>query len=158
MNIIGLAIGLAGSLAVLLWVFSETGYDSFHENGSRIQRVCRSRIRNGALTLAWCGYNFTDFDYDGKGADSKITSGVAWGDLNYVDVFGLEIIEGRNLSEEYSSDATDACLINEAAARAMGMENPVGQWVELEEERRRTLSEWLRTFTSGRYEVRLARL
>ena len=40
-NIIGLAIGLAASLLIALWVFDELGYDKFHENSDNIYRVER---------------------------------------------------------------------------------------------------------------------
>lgn len=47
-------------------------------------------------------------------------------DYDYLDVLGLKIAEGRNLSREIASDATGNYLINEAAARELGMVNPVG--------------------------------
>ena len=31
-NITGLAVGLASSILILLWVQNETSYDKFHEN------------------------------------------------------------------------------------------------------------------------------
>ena len=40
-NIIGLAIGLAASLLIALWVFDEMSYDDFHEKLDRIYRVER---------------------------------------------------------------------------------------------------------------------
>ena len=40
-NIIGLAIGLAASLIIALWVFDELSYDKFHENSNNIYRVER---------------------------------------------------------------------------------------------------------------------
>jgi putative ABC transport system permease protein len=38
-NIFGLAIGMACSLLIFLWVQDETSFDRFHENASRIYRV-----------------------------------------------------------------------------------------------------------------------
>jgi putative ABC transport system permease protein len=38
-NISGLALGLACSLLIFLWIFEEIGYDRFHENGKRIFRI-----------------------------------------------------------------------------------------------------------------------
>ncbi len=88
---------------------------------------------------AWCGYGVTGFDFDGQGDEDVLSSGIAWVDYNYVDLFGLEIVEGRNLSEEYGSDATDACLINETAARAMKMEQPIGLSLDWEDGHQRTI-------------------
>lgn len=38
-NIFGLAAGMACCMMILLWVQDETGYDRFHKNAGRIQRV-----------------------------------------------------------------------------------------------------------------------
>ena len=46
-NIIGLAIGLASSLAVFLWVADEIKYDKFHSNANSIYRCNREVIWNG---------------------------------------------------------------------------------------------------------------
>ncbi len=40
-NIAGLAIGLAASIMIWLWVYDELSYDRFHENSARIYRVER---------------------------------------------------------------------------------------------------------------------
>jgi putative ABC transport system permease protein len=46
-------------------------------------------------------------------------------DHNYVDLFNLQIVKGRNFSPEIESDIS-AILINETAAKTYGWENPVG--------------------------------
>src|SRR3982750_4404402 len=38
-NISGLAIGLASSILILLWVQNELSYDKFHKNAGQIYRV-----------------------------------------------------------------------------------------------------------------------
>ena len=50
-------------------------------------------------------------------------------DYDYVDVFGLDIVEGRNFSREFASDTKGAILINESAADACKWESPVGKEV-----------------------------
>jgi putative ABC transport system permease protein len=40
-NIAGLAVGLAASIIIYLWVYDELSYDRFHENADRIFRVER---------------------------------------------------------------------------------------------------------------------
>jgi len=46
-------------------------------------------------------------------------------DYEFADVMGLELVEGRFYSREQATDA-NACLINETAVRALGLEDPVG--------------------------------
>ena len=48
-------------------------------------------------------------------------------DYNYVDLFDIEIVEGRNFSRDFGTDAQGAILINETAAKTAGWENPIGQ-------------------------------
>ncbi len=60
-------------------------------------------------------------------------------DHDYAETFGLQIVEGRFLSREYPSDATDAWVVNEAAVRAMGMDSPVGKWLRLWSDQRKII-------------------
>jgi putative ABC transport system permease protein len=48
-------------------------------------------------------------------------------DDNYINTYGLEIIEGRNLSVEFATDSLEAYLVNEAAVKDLMLEKPVGQ-------------------------------
>jgi putative ABC transport system permease protein len=52
-------------------------------------------------------------------------------DHDYAEVFELEIVQGRDFSEEYPTDATEAYVINESAVRFMGMTEPIGKRVAL---------------------------
>lgn len=47
------------------------------------------------------------------------------GDENYLDVFGIQLVDGRNFSPTNPADR-NAFLINETAARTYGWEHPVG--------------------------------
>ncbi|MGD8539038.1 MAG: FtsX-like permease family protein, partial [Candidatus Aminicenantes bacterium] len=50
-------------------------------------------------------------------------------DPDYVDVMELEILAGRNLSWHLTTDKATKYIINEAAAKYLGLEAPVGEWV-----------------------------
>ncbi|MCP4723761.1 MAG: FtsX-like permease family protein [bacterium] len=66
--------------------------------------------------------------WEGKsGTDSKMFS-YFHVDYNTLELFGMEIKEGRFYSKEYGSDANIGLIINEAAAEAMEMESPLGKW------------------------------
>lgn len=47
-------------------------------------------------------------------------------DYDYIPVMGMEVLRGRNFSKEYGSDST-AIIINEAAAKMLGFDDPVGK-------------------------------
>jgi putative ABC transport system permease protein len=48
-------------------------------------------------------------------------------DLGFVKSLGLEIVAGRDFSKEYSLDSTESILLNEAAVKMLGYENPIGE-------------------------------
>jgi len=48
-------------------------------------------------------------------------------DYNFVDLFGLEVVEGRNFSRDYPSDQTGAFLVNEKALKVAGWDSPIGK-------------------------------
>ncbi len=47
-------------------------------------------------------------------------------DYDFVDIFKIEIAQGRNFSEEYSED-TSAILVNETAVEQLGWKDPIGK-------------------------------
>jgi len=51
-NIAGLAVGIACTIIILLWVQDELSYDRFHENADRIHRVVFSTSNDGLPTNA----------------------------------------------------------------------------------------------------------
>ena len=63
---------------------------------------------------------------EGVPEDQSPTFQLNAADYDYVDAVGLDIIEGRNFSREFSTDST-ACLINEAAVRSLRWDNPIGK-------------------------------
>jgi len=49
--------------------------------------------------------------------------------FDYLETFGMEIVEGRSFSREYPSDINNF-VINEEAVRYMGLEHPVGSRIK----------------------------
>jgi hypothetical protein len=45
-------------------------------------------------------------------------------DFDYVETFGIPLVEGRSFSREFATDADEAYLVNEEAVRRMGLEGP----------------------------------
>ncbi|MDX9728029.1 MAG: ABC transporter permease [Bacteroidales bacterium] len=46
---------------------------------------------------------------------------------DFIDFYGLKVISGRGFSNDFSSDTSDNFIINETAAKIMGMDDPVGK-------------------------------
>ncbi|MEM8969215.1 MAG: ABC transporter permease [Bacteroidota bacterium] len=47
-------------------------------------------------------------------------------DYDYLDVYGIQMKEGRSFSREYADDAGFSFIINESLAKELGLEDPVG--------------------------------
>lgn len=52
-------------------------------------------------------------------------------DYDFIDVMGIELKEGRNYSRNYKTDLRGGLIINEAAAKKMGWEDPIGKKIEM---------------------------
>ena len=48
-------------------------------------------------------------------------------DNDYIDVFGMEMTEGRHFSADFPADSSDAYVLNEAAVKAIGWKSAVGK-------------------------------
>ncbi|MGK9121142.1 FtsX-like permease family protein [Olivibacter jilunii] len=64
------------------------------------------------------------FGWTGKNDDQDFAFALAGVQYDWIKTIGADVVEGRDFSKNYGSD-TSACLINEAAARKMGLEKPI---------------------------------
>lgn len=78
------------------------------------------QVGNSTGSVSWAGQDPND--------NSLFTTLVAHYD--FLDVFGMELINGRAWNPEMASDSM-GLIINQEAARVMGMDSPVGEPVEL---------------------------
>ena len=58
--------------------------------------------------------------WEGSRAQDQLDIYRASVDYDFLEVFGIELIAGRNFSQEFTTDSASAVLINETAARALG--------------------------------------
>lgn len=52
-------------------------------------------------------------------------------DENFLETFGIPLIDGRNLSSKIANESTTEYLINETAAKQLGWDNPIGKTFKL---------------------------
>lgn len=74
--------------------------------------------------------NTSGLNWEGKDPETNIlfeNVGVTYGTI---ETMGIEMAEGRSYSEAFGADTTKI-IFNEAAIRAMGMEDPVGKTIKL---------------------------
>lgn len=69
-----------------------------------------------------------DFEGAEPDAEGYLLFDHMWVDEDFFETFGLKLVAGRSFSPEIISDASDAVIINEAAAHTLGWkEDPVGK-------------------------------
>jgi len=73
----------------------------------------------------------SDISWEGKDTEDLIQFLPARVDEKYLETFLLEMAEGRFFSEEMATDRTDAAVLNETAARAMGFDSPIGRRISV---------------------------
>lgn len=114
-NISGLAIGLASSIFIILYIVNELNYDRFHEQGKYMYRLyLDGKIAGEELKGAWNSaafgptfYNdvpeiikFCRFDMDGNQlvwsdpSDRHLEEFILFSDSTLFDVFSFDLLEG----------------------------------------------------------------
>ncbi len=81
---------------------------------------------NGDLPLTILSHNYAEWEGLTEGETGPLTY-IGFVNYNFLDFFNIELIKGRNFSKEFTTDASQAIILNETAARATGWENPIGK-------------------------------
>jgi predicted permease len=99
-------------------------YDAFRQELLRQPGV--ARVTTADQNPLEVGSSTTDPTWDGKPDDSQINFYVIRAGYDFVETMGMELVAGRALSPAFGADSVNY-VINEAAAEAMGMTDPVGK-------------------------------
>ena len=103
-----------------VWNRVETIKTGLKENPDILMVSASSQLPN---YFKW----YSDLRYPGDENENHIKTNSGQIDYDFVDLYGIKIIEGRNFSREFPSDAQGAFLVNETLAKALGWRNPVGR-------------------------------
>jgi ABC-type antimicrobial peptide transport system permease subunit len=89
-------------------------------------------VLNMTRTYQMPSYNLlsTRGEWEGKTEEQDVNFNVSIADFDYVKTFGINIIEGRNFSREFSTDTVNV-ILNEEAVKQMGLESPIGKTMTL---------------------------
>ncbi|MGD8537939.1 MAG: ABC transporter permease [Candidatus Aminicenantes bacterium] len=138
-NIMGLAIGMACCILILLWVQDELSYDKFHENYSDIYQTIpelqNTKVNANPLALAavfkeqypevrqitrFC-YRYWLFKHEEKMFNES--GGLV--DEDFLKIFTFPLIKGT--PETVLANRESVVLTETAAARYFGKKDPIGQ-------------------------------
>jgi putative ABC transport system permease protein len=154
-NVIGLAVGIASCLLILLFVQSELSYDRFHEKPERIYRVgFKFHVGTNQFDAALgpcplAGALLRDFPEvesatrifarQSRGGDVFVRYGenrfkekrFFWADPDLFDILTIRFIKGD--PEDALAQPNSVILSNEAAEKYFGQKDPMGKMLELED-------------------------
>ena len=162
-NILGLAIGLACALLILLWVQDELSYDRFHEQAGRLYRVEEDQYYSGEVyhvTVTpypsgpvWkdeipeiedaCRYQWPAGMLFTYGEKAFYEEGCVAVDSTFFDLFTYDFLLGgpsSALTEPYT-----AVLTEETAEKYFGDENPIGKSLRVNNQHEFTVSAVLKS-------------
>lgn len=151
-NIFGLAVGMACSLLIFLFIEHETGYDRFHKDAGSVYRVVKDFVNDDgsripdATTPAplaaamqreipevmsvtrlhpnWGGTTLVEYQ------DKKIAEEKVWRvDSSFFDVFTFEFLRGD--PKTALSDINSIILTETTAKRYFGEGDPIGKTLKL---------------------------
>jgi len=154
LNISGLAIGLATSLLILLFVIDETSYDKFHKDHERTYRIVKDFVNDDgsrlpdattppALTIAMqkdipeIARTTRVFPNWGRRfmiryGEKKFIEERLWRvDSSFFDVFTFPFIAGDQKTA--FKEVNSIVITNSMAQKYFGKENPVGKVLKLDD-------------------------
>ncbi len=144
-NILGLSVGIAATLLILLWVQDELSFDRFHENAETLYQVEEDQYYSGEVyhvTVTpypsgpvWkeeipeikdaCRYQWPSGMLFRYGEKAFYEEGCVAVDQSFFSMFSFPLIKGDQqtaLKEPYSAVITD-----ETAKKYFGTEDPIGK-------------------------------
>lgn len=152
-NIVGLAIGIASCILIMLYVQSEVSYDKFHEKADRIYRVNLfamlsdddinqpvtnpplARVMQNEIPEVEEAIRLTNFSQPVIRHNDDVFNETKWyfTDPNFFKVFSAPFINGN--PENALSQPNSVVLTESTAKRYFGENNPVGQFLTWENDR-----------------------
>lgn len=148
-NILGLAIGMACCMLIVLFVRNEYGFDNFHPNGKNIYRVTNSFTKAGETSYGsntqwpvgpYLKNEISDikesvrvmnagtamYTYQGK----QFVDPISYADAGYYTLFNFPLIKGNPktaLEEPYTMVITE-----KIAKKYFGNDDPIGKILKIE--------------------------
>jgi len=75
-----------------------------------------------------------NFDWEGREGREDLDMIYCGVDYDFFKTLDLDLTEGRVFSRQHTSDKDSAVILNQAAVKAMGIDEPVGKWFSVSKE------------------------
>lgn len=91
----------------------------------------------GVLSASSSSHKITDnststigLDWEGKDPETPIAFGYIAANYDFIELMGIELSQGRSFSQAFSTEH-EKIVLNESAAKTIGVENPIGQVIRV---------------------------
>jgi putative ABC transport system permease protein len=113
----------------LLYTKLSTEQPDLNFNQIRSRLLQYPEILNASMssTLPFVNMRGGMLNWEGSGPDEKVLYRPNRVSYDFVENMDLEMKIGRDFSEDFPADLETACIINEAALRCFGWEDPIGK-------------------------------
>ncbi len=147
-NILGMTIGVASVMILIIWISAETSFDKFHKNHNELYRVAMifktpNKELNCAVINAPAGpefkkefpvvENMVRFELDEKSAiynDKATKLKVLYTDSTFFDMFSFDLMAGNR---ETCLNSTQSVVLTEKSVRRIfGADDPLGREILIE--------------------------
>ena len=120
----GLALGIACSLVIMLWVNDEQSIDAFHKNGSQLYSVFERRYNDGQIGGGYATQGLMADELKRVFPEIEYATGYAWSELNTFEANNKIIKEnGNHAGQDFFKMFTYPMLEGNAATT---LQSPVG--------------------------------
>ncbi len=154
-NVTGLAVGIACSLIIALYIHHERNFDRFHKEHGRIYRVCSHLIQGGEIYRgAWscpplaealkeeypeveeaARYSPWSSTYLVRAGEKQfLEEGVRFADASFFDIFDFPFLAGD--PKTALQDPLTIVITRSASARYFGRQSPLGEILHFEDTKR----------------------
>jgi putative ABC transport system permease protein len=115
------------------------GIDSGEGNSKKYEVLRTELLKNPAITAVSGAFTVPGVNSmqsfsvrkEASGPETAINMQGVPVDIDYVRTLGLDIVSGRDFSQEFPSDRTESIIINQTAARVLGLTDAVGARLEI---------------------------
>lgn len=148
-NILGLSIGMACALLILLWIQNEMSVDRFHEKGDRIYLMYNRDKDAEGNRWAWPNtpkvlapamksdypevedaVRYNNITFLLSVGEKKLNERGAFVDSGFLEVFSFPLLQGN---AQYALDGNHEIVLTEQFAKALfGKEDPMGKVVRVD--------------------------
>ena len=100
-------------------------YDTFKEELLQHSEILD--VTSASSVPTYTVTSTTGVTWEGKNPEDKILFTQFTVDYDYFETLGMEIVQGRDFSRDFSTDMEEAYILNETGAATTGLKDPVGK-------------------------------